>query len=349
MKIFGSKPLSWKRPVLLGAALLPLLSPSPAPAKDYDYSNKEITQKNAGGYSSNNYWNGSGDSKDEGVRNAMRALNHLAALDIGGAFHYGYKGYGNYINSQRMDDLDSRSWKNKDALNSVNNGMIHGASAPHPHKLSDMDKSFLYRGETGDVAAEFEKRSGMSREEFFDHLAAAEDSGLSWDDPNVVSKMEQRFQTFVARIPNQEYRANLEKAQSMISLAKKVSLLEEGLSFYKKMRWGDGASQVAAGETNGNAPEALVAGPEASTSEASRNPASESSPSRLLTPPNPNEGMPKLAKDQMGMYLGLEGTHADELGDIMANVDETIFHLISKRYRKLTPGLLGKAIVLEAK
>ncbi|MGZ3652399.1 MAG: hypothetical protein ACXWSC_14525, partial [Bdellovibrionota bacterium] len=58
------------------AASLAVSFATPAFAKNYDYSGTEINQKDAGGYASNNYWNGSGDSKDEGVRNLTRALNH---------------------------------------------------------------------------------------------------------------------------------------------------------------------------------------------------------------------------------------------------------------------------------
>ncbi|MGZ3704836.1 MAG: hypothetical protein ACXWP1_02405, partial [Bdellovibrionota bacterium] len=223
------------------AASLAVSFATPAFAKNYDYSGTEINQKDAGGYASNNYWNGSGDSKDEGVRNLTRALNHLAALDIGGAIHYGYKGYGNYINSQTMDDLDTASWKKKGTMDSLAGNILSGTSGAngasgitgggdppsqlgpesqnaHPHAgsggasdssvtapshtLANMDRSFLYRGETGEVASEFEKKSGMSREELFNQLAAAEASGLSWDDPNVADKMEARYQAFIAKIPN---------------------------------------------------------------------------------------------------------------------------------------------------
>lgn len=351
-----------------------VLMASSASAKNYDYSGTEINQKDAGGYASNNYYNGSGDSKDEGVRNGMRALNHLAALDIGGAIHYGYKGYGNYINSQSMDNLDSASWKNKGAMDSLVTGPISGTSgggsgitgdvsqssvgpesqnAKLPtsgsgsgtgastiatgHKLADMDHSFLYRGETGDVAAEFEKKSGMSREEFFNQLASAEASGLSWDDPNVADKMEARYQAFIAKIPNQEYRANIEKMHSMFSLAKKAQLLEEAAAFYKKMRYGDGA--LASGGKNDISGASDAA---AGAGSADRAPASEAEiAGDIAAPAKADVAAQKLTKEQMGMYLGLDGVKGDDLKDLVG-AEDSIFRVVSKRYRKLTPMMIGK-------
>ena len=344
--------------------------------KNYNYSNTEINQKDAGGYASNNYWNGSGDSKDEGVRNGMRALNRLAALDIGGAIHYGYKGYGNYTNSQTMDDLDSATWKNKGSMDSLSGNLLSGtsggsgitggdtptsmgpeqanahlpgdsntsgtsnsgASSISSHTLSSMDRSFLYRGETGDVAAEFEKKSGMSREELFNQMAAAEASGLSWDDPNVMDKMESRYQAFIARIPNKEYRGNIEKMHSLFNLAKKTQFLEEAAAFYKKTRWGDGSAQKQAGNGDATGESSAISADQGGASgSGGREPAS------LLAAQNNTDEKPKLSKEQMGMYLGLEGTHGDDLKDLIGSED-SIFHVVSKRYRKLTPMMIGKVL-----
>jgi hypothetical protein len=360
-------------------ASLCLLAQS-ATAKNYDYSSTEINQMDAGGYASNNFYNGSGDSKDEGVRNGMRALNHLAALDIGGAIHYGYKGYGNYINSQSMDDLDSNAWKNKGAMTSLAQGPLSGTSgtsnsgitggdtpnvsgpeaqnAKLPggasgastsvtpgHKLADMDRGFLYRGETGEVAAEFEKKSGMSRDELFNQLAATEASGLSWDDPNVADKMEARYQAFIAKIPNAEYRSNIEKMHSMFSLAKKTQVLEEAAAFYKKMRYGDGnvanANKSGVNPSDVSAAQAASAAAAAAAQSADRAPASVSEVAAAGDAKPAAEATQKLTKEQMGMYLGIDATKGDDLKDLMGPED-SLFRLVSKRYRKLTPMMIGR-------
>jgi hypothetical protein len=371
----------------VGAAMALALFTSPAQGKNYDYSGYTIDQKDAGGYASNNYWNGSGDSKDEGVRNAMRALNCLAALDIGGAFHYGYKGYDNYTNSQRMDDLDSASWSKKGNMDtqagSLITGSINNAPNTNPsnsdgaamsgpeeqnakllsgkggassnsasditaqakdHMLSSMDRGFLYRGETGDVAAQFEKKSGMSRETLFNEMAAAEASGLSWDDPNLMDKMEARYQSFIKKIPNESYRKNIEMMHDTLSMAKKTQIFEEAAAFYKEHRWGNGGDKVAqqAADAKAAAEAAASAAGAAGSSTISRELASaEEAPASVIAAREKNDEKPKLAKDQMGLYLGIDGAKGDDLKDLLGQED-TIFRTVSKRYRKLTPMMVGK-------
>ncbi len=218
--------------------------------------------------------------------------------------------------------------------------------------MSDMDRSFLYRGETAEVAAEFEKRSGMSREEFFHHLASVADSGLSWDDPQLMEKVEQHYQAFVGRIPNKDFRSSIEKAHSMFDLVKRAQIVEEAAAFYKKNRWGDDSApqQYAENEkqenTGATAPATAAASPVKSEN-ADRSPSSLGTP--VVATAKTEESTTKLSKEQMGGYLGLGGG-GDELSELMTSDDaDSIFRLVSKRYRKLTPALLGKAVVLEAK
>ncbi len=362
--------------------LCALLAAPSALARDYNY-NKDMTQQDAMGYGSNNYWNGSGDSKDEGVRNGMRAMGRLASLDIGGAIHYGYKGYGNYINSQKMDDLDARAWKKKDTMNSITNGMIGGASgggsstnggeaysAVGPEreaaklpsgangkstngesaitgkKWKDMDKGFLYRGETGEVAAEFEKKTGMSRDEFFNHVANAADSNLSFDDPNLMNNLEQRFQAFKAGVRNQDFKDKLDKVHSMFSFMKKTEMLQEAASFYYAQRGplNPPDQMLAGGAAKGDASTISASGNGGTSSAMGERALASDSAPLLAAQSNFDPSEAKLRKDQMGLYLGLENSHGDELKDIMVNAEDTIFKAVSKRYRKLTPGLLGRAM-----
>jgi hypothetical protein len=329
-----------------------------------------MDQKDTGGYASNNFWNGSGDSKTEGVNNAMRALNCLAALDIGGAFSYGYKGYGQYINSQRLDDLDSSAWKVKAALVSAgDSSMVSGsgigsgasggdsssitgqtgnnpaatASPAASHMLSDMDHGFLYRGETGDIASDFEKKSGMSRETFFNELAATEASGLSWDDPNIMSKVEARYQSFISKIPNQDYKANIEKMHDMVSVAKKLDVFAKAADFYKDNRWGNGGDKLAKDAADAKASQAANSAGAGERNLASDPVALAAIASGDSSLQKTDDKAPNLSKDQMGMFLDVEGSKADELKDFIGP-EETIFRVVSKRYRKLTPMMIGRAL-----
>lgn len=356
----------------------------PASARDYNYSGKEINQTDSQGYSANNYYNGSHDSEDEGYRNGARALSRLAALDIGGAIHYGYKGYGNYINSENMDDLDSVSHNRRGKMDTVGMNRVNGTSgggagvtngdyanglgperegARIPdgfsgkksengdsnitkRKWADRDKGFLYRGETGEVMGQLEKATGVSRETYANHVASIVDARLTFDDPELLNKLEQRFNAFRAEKMNPDFKSKLDKVHSMFSWAKKSEMLSEAAAFYNKNRNnpnGEAGNQLAGGPQPTNESSLPAAGNGGGGAEGDRGPASEGGAVALAKQSEEPKDA-KLSKEQMGMYLGLENTHGDELKDFLNDADETIFKVVTKRYRKLTPGLLGRAM-----
>lgn len=369
---------------------LALAVPAPAfaqPTRDYNYSNREINQTDSQGYSANNYYNGSHDSEDEGYRNGARALGRLAALDIGGAIHYGYKGYGNYINSENMDDLDSISHNRRGKMGSAGMGAVSGASgggagtnngdyvnglgperegAKLPdgfsgkksdnssstvtrRRWSDRDKSFLYRGETGEVMTQLEKATGISRETYANHVASIVDARLSFDDPELLNKLEQRFNAFRNEKMNPDFKSKLDKVHSMFSYAKKTEMLQEAAAFFAKNRAkpnGEGGNQMLAGPAPAPAGDVPASGNGSAAASGDRAPASagEAQATVALTAQSADPKQASLTKEQMGMYLGLESSHGEELKDILGNTEDTIFKLVSKRYRKLTPGLLGRAM-----
>lgn len=376
--------VSWGRQSAALVLCLALASSAHAqPSRDYNYKNKEINQTDSQGYSANNYYNGSHDSEDEGYRNGMRAMNRLASLDIGGAIHYGYKGYGNYINSENMDDLDSVSHNRRGKMSSAGMGAVGGSGASGSgvvngdysnglgpereaaklpsgamgkakengessitrRKWGDSDRGFLYRGETGEVAAEFEKRTGMSREEFANHLSSIVDARLTFDDPELMNKLEQRFVAFKAGVRNPDFKSKLEKVHSMFSFAKKTEMLQEAAAFFNKHRVKPGdQGQMVAGNAQ-PAPQAAV--PDSGNAAgADRGPASDAAtaPTPAVAAQSADPKQARLTKEQMGMYLGLEKQHGDELQELMNSAEDTIFKVVSKRYRKLTPGLLGRAM-----
>ncbi len=360
-----------------------LATPATAqPTRDYNYNGKEINQTDAQGYGSNNYYNGSHDSEDEGYRNGMRAMSRLASLDIGGAIHYGYKGYGNYINSENMDDLDAmtnnrRGKMGSAGLTSVSGGGGNGSGAvangdyvnptgperegarlPDGYsgkstnsessitkrRWSERDKGFLYRGETGEVAAEFEKKTGMSRETFANHVASIVDARLSFDDPDLMNKLERRFLAFKAEKMNSDFKSKLEKVHSMFSFAKKTEMLQEAADFFNQHRSKGGQG----GEMLANSPTPAEEGKTPATGEngsVDRAPASaEEGAAIALAPQSADPNKAEVSRDQMKLYLGLDGSKGDELKDILNGSEDTIFKLVHKRYRKLTPGLLGRAM-----
>lgn len=333
-----------------------------------------VTQAGSQQNAANVNHQGSDDDMDEATRNAMKAFMNLAALNIPGAISKGYEAYGNYINSEKLDDLEARTKKLKNTMTSItasgalNGGSLANAGAIADRKasgvtgtansrtlttLSRLDPSFLYKGETAAVAEEFEKRSGMKRDEFFRHLSAATDAQYTFDDPSLQSKLEQRFQAFKERIPNQEFRAGLERAESMVPNAIRTKMLGEAMAFYKNA-WGSSGSTVA---TAPPAPILPEAGAMAASNTAAPTPSTAASSSDVKSAQRAPASAPSVEKEgfypqKMGFYIGLKDD-PNALNAYFQNAnlpsdDDSIFKVVSLKYRKLTPGLVAKKNVGES-
>lgn len=326
-----------------------------------------ISQADAQHTASTTNRRGSDDDQDEAYRNAMKAFMNLAALNIPGAISKGYEAYGNYINSEKLDDLEAKTKRLKGLMTSADTaGLLSGVTGAKGlaandkdsgvsgkktvTTLSRLDPSFMYKGETAAVAEEFEKRSGMKREEFFKHLAAATDAQYTYDDPELYSKLEQRFQAFKASIPNKDFRDGLERAENLVPVAIRQKMLGEAMAFYKDS-WKNTGSQMAAApaapSTEPSAPNAAVPVTAPSLSMAAEAPKAERAPASAA--PEKQGSYP----DKMGFYIGLKD-NPDALKDFMqaSNLmadNETIFKAVSARYRKLTPGLVAKKNLVDSR
>ncbi|MGZ3695066.1 MAG: hypothetical protein ACXWQO_13010, partial [Bdellovibrionota bacterium] len=93
------------------------------PTKAFSYSQAE-SQQNA--VTTNHH--GSDDDQDLAYRNAMKAFMNLAALNIPGAISKGYEAYGNYTNSEKLDDLEARTKHLRNNMDSAG-GSIIGATS----------------------------------------------------------------------------------------------------------------------------------------------------------------------------------------------------------------------------
>ncbi|MGE3263021.1 MAG: hypothetical protein AB7K68_14665 [Bacteriovoracia bacterium] len=324
-----------------------------------------ISQADAQHTASTTNRRGSDDDQDEAYRNAMKAFMNLAALNIPGAISKGYEAYGNYINSEKLDDLEAKTKRLKGLMTSADTaGLLSGVTGAkglaandkdsgvsgkkNVTTLSRLDPSFMYKGETAAVAEEFEKRSGMKREEFFKHLAAATDAQYTYDDPELYSKLEQRFQAFKASIPNKDFRDGLERAENLVPVAIRQKMLGEAMAFYKDS-WKNTGSQVAAAPT---APSTEPAAPNVVAS-APNPPAVAEAPKTERAPASTAPEKQGSYPDKMGFYIGLKD-NPDALKDFMQadNLmadNETIFKTVSARYRKLTPGLVAKKNLVDSR
>jgi hypothetical protein len=278
----------------------------------------------------------SDDSLEASSTSAMMAIMNLSALNIPGAFSNGYRAYGQYINSEKLDNMEAHAIANKSSMGSIADAVANQTTntAARPTSFSRLDPSYLYRGESAAVADEFEKRSGMRREEFLRQLGSATDSDLNYEDPDLMKKLEGRFQQFTAAIPNKDFKKGLETAASMLPAAARSEALGKLASFYADSWKGSNPMPVAAGD-----PQAAPIVSQPATTEASA--ATEEAPARAPASVVAEESLSQSS----GMLLGLN-QNSDALKDLLSSAEgpdkDSIFQKISNRYRLLTPSLVGK-------
>ena len=65
-------------------------------------------------------------------------------------------------------------------------------------------------------AAEFERQTGMKREEFLKQMAEISEQKIKRSDPMMIDKALARFEGFLKKIPNAEFRKNAEKSVAMV-------------------------------------------------------------------------------------------------------------------------------------
>jgi hypothetical protein len=343
-----------KKIVASFALFLFLISPSSR--------SEEFTQAGAQNTAAKLNNRGSDDSMEAATNSAMVAVMNLAALNIPGAFSNGYRAYGQYINSEKLDDLELKTTRRKGSMSSVGYGMVGGGSNSGTGgngkngggisgtTFSRLDPAFLYRGETSEVAAEFEKRSGMKREDFLRHLGSATDSDITFQDPNLQQKLEGRFEMFKAGIQNKDFKDGLEKAASMFSPSMRSEAIAKLQSYYNE-QWGGGSPEILA-----EAPaENLQAAP---TTSANASPlVNAEAPNSTKNDEEKIARAPASASIQGGknsMFIGINsGNPQDTINELLnspqALETDSIFLKVSKKYRSLTPRMMGSAPTLPMK
>lgn len=307
-------------------------------------------------------------SMQNSTTSAMTALMDLAALNIGGAVSNGYKAYGSYRNSEELDvtaDLDNYLKNKMISSGTAFNGGTQSTKASATAKgsggisgltitdtsFSRLNPSFLRTGDSARVAAEFEKKSGMSREEFLTNLGKISDNKLSANDPQLMDKMVGRFEAFIAKIPNQEFRGNLEKGIAMIPQSARTGLVAQALQklssgfMTASSSGGSGISDHALAKTEKldsapNTKPVTTANTATSVVAAATVPAEKSAGAAARAPSSNNAGE-KI--ENAGFFIGLEKEGNDPLGNIIQSAmesqsrEETIFSQVTRRYRIVTP------------
>lgn len=324
-----------------------LLSPSFSSAEDFSQAGAQDTASKL-----NN--RGSDDSMQAATNSAMVAVMNLAALNIPGAFSNGYRAYGQYINSEKLDDLERKNLQRKGSMASIGQGMVGGSSGSAAGgngksgggisgtTFSRLDPSFLYKGESAEIAAEFEKRSGMKREEFLRHLGSATDSDITFQDPNLLQKIEGRFEQFKAGIRNQDFRNGLDRAANMFSPSMRAEAIAKIQSFYNEQWQGGSPSAPVLAQDAGN----FMGDP--NTKAAPSNAGASSNPSPADKAPQRSLASADPQSMEKSLFIGISPQDSqaaiNELFSQAAAGDtDSIFQKVSKKYRRLTPALTGRS------
>ncbi|RZA09395.1 MAG: hypothetical protein EOP11_01825 [Proteobacteria bacterium] len=185
---------------------------------------------------------GSDQSMQSSSTFAMSALMDLASFKIPAAVNNGMTAYGKYRNSETLDKLGDMNQANAASMASVGNGTGAGKLVKTQTSFRRIGTSFMKEGPAAEVAKEFEKRSGMSREKFMQHLSAVSEKKISRNDPQLVDKVLTRFEGFIADVPNAEFKGNLQKAVNMVPATVRTGLIGKAVAKF--------ASVVSASNAN---------------------------------------------------------------------------------------------------
>ena len=158
--------------------------------------------------------NGSNDSLNSSYGNALNALGNFYELNIPGAISHGVKAYGQYRNSQTMDDLRDKNQRLAGSMATAGSGgqsasSVTGGDA-YVSPYARLDTKFLHEGATGEVAAKIEKLSGLSRDDMFRMAVNVHANSKSPTDPNFIPWAMSTYKGLVEKVPNPDFRAGLE-------------------------------------------------------------------------------------------------------------------------------------------
>lgn len=306
---------------------------------------------------------------DESLKNsavfAMQALMDLNATKLPSAMKNGYQAYGKYRNSENLDRL-----KDLNALNVNSLSSIGAETVTLPTKtvtsFRRLDPSFLTQGEAGKVAAEFERQSGMKRTDFLTAMADVSEKKISRSDPQMVDKAFARLEGFIDKIPNKEFRKNLEKNLHVVPETMRRGIVAQAvtkLAGFFADAGPIGTMPIAMSEstvtekpaaTASSAPASPASAPVAAANQERKPSGAENALGELgqrkpLTPAekklrdgkNALAGVVLSAIQVQGQEPAAPAAEAkEELAAEPAMSEPTIFEQVTKRYRLLTPSIL---------
>lgn len=303
-----------------------------------------VTQTNAQQLAQDLNRKGSDDSMESSTTSAMKALMHFANSEMPSAVSNGMTAYGKYRNSENLDKLGDQNILNEVKMASMGGGPVSGVSnARTGTSFRRLDPAFLRKGEAGKIADEFERQSGMKREDFLKELAAVSEKKISRRDPQLMDKVLSRFESFAAKIPNQEFRKKVEAGINRVPATVRNGLISKAISKFSGF-FGGGEPAPAAGAAVSSVP--APASTTSTTPPAAEAPAAEASVAAAdnMVPTQEGDRLPSAVG-------GSRLPPIDQRSDMLAStinaaihtqsVEPTIFDIVSRKYREFT-AVLGK-------
>lgn len=298
---------------------------------------------------------GADQSLQTSATRAMQALIQFSDSDITGAVKSAVRAYGSFKTGEDFDRMRKRNILTKAGLGSSGTLTVteeDGAFLASRTSYRRLNPDFLSQGEAAKIAEEFEKKTGIKRKDFLEQLANASEAKLYVNDPKLFEKVQADFHSFVDKIPNAEFKAKVKGAVDLIPDLTKNQLLATAVQK---------AVQLAAKTMPSQSDLALVEKTQIAVGTPSpaptRNVAATSPPAAPVAAVAPAaEGEEKsahdeivptsdLTSDQMARSFGRETGDPFLAGVVRAAMgeakdDDTIFRIVSRKYRALTPRLV---------
>ncbi|MGE3262150.1 MAG: hypothetical protein AB7K68_10250 [Bacteriovoracia bacterium] len=313
-------------------------SPAPAFAAGTP-STPPITQKNAQAVAEDLNRKASDQSMQSSTTSAMKALMHFANSEMPSAVSNGMTAYGKYRNSENLDKLGDQNTLNEVSMVSFGNGASAASGVSKtPAKTNTsfrrLDPSFLRQGEAGKIADEFERQSGMKREDFLKEMSAVSEKKISRTDPQLMDKLLSRVESFASRIPNAQFRAKVEANIHKVPETVRTGLVAKAISTFSGFM-AAASSDSAAHIHMPVATEAPKASPVAAA------------PTISVPEPELAAEVPSVAASSPTLVAPNQKT--DMLGTVINEAirtqaeDPSIFEIVTRRYRVVMPFFSKKA------
>jgi hypothetical protein len=212
---------------------------------------------------------GSNDSLHASYGNALHAVNNFFSGNIPGAISKGVKAYGQYRNSNQLDDLRDKNQRLAGSMGSVGTEPVPAPAAGRSYvsPYARLDTKFLHEGPTAEIAAKLEKMSGMPRDEMFRMMVDVHTHSKSLADPDFVPWGIRTYKDLTAKMPDADFRARLESLGGLLEAGLRNGAVSGAVAQFRAIDRGAGPAMVADAasakrEPASEAPKAASAAPE---------------------------------------------------------------------------------------